>query len=760
MSALVFYLYRVTQKCITVSFTDMAENNSGIWESGPGAENTTSSMDSWEAWAIAAETPPPGFEVNPAIPMLMVDVPVAIFDDWVLSPPVPPIEPRPVIYDAEPMEATPAVPTLMDDIPDALFDDWLLSPSPSTVSRPVLYDAIAIEKKRLAALKRRHEKDEQRKDEALRRAIDERPHVYDAVAIERKRQAALKIRAERCKRRIVTLQRRATPPRTVRIMPPRTSPPPPSPSWDMTDPEIDAYIWAIHEATFQPTPLPPPVPPQPASARPLLPIQQQPGCFYAEDDQQPSTSGQGRTSSVLQPPIPPSLDIPRQPGCYYAEDNQQPSTSRHQNAPSPLKEHYSPEDFQADPDASFREVLMRMLDSVQDRSGGMDNNESHELEWMDDLLKNIDSAVQQSGQAEPATTQEGGGQAESEDNAEEAQTQLSPPPGTPPRPPSPVQLLDTPAKRTFNPQEHYALHDGVVGYSIKFLTETQAYNIEFRDLGKMSAPDYYVNITQVLDAAIQDVARGMQPNDMIRFYMNSEAWKNAINMPYMQVNELTGQRVLQEFMKTDQSNGNTGLEGQGVVMDIVRTIMPRPGAGCSMYGSCRKRIFLELVSWLDAKRCSIDINNQDQMCLARSIVVAIAHWQYANQASNTPEEKAQKKALLAEKKRIQNGQRDYQRVKALELCHRANVDPNRPCGIPEAALFQDILQHSGYRLMIYSAEANFETTFVGPETCVKPLPVLHYDHHYVVLTSLTAFFNVSYFCWNCLKGYYYYYYSH
>ena len=110
----------------------------------------------------------------------------------------------------------------------------------------------------------------------------------------------------------------------------------------------------------------------------------------------------------------------------------------------------------------------------------------------------------------------------------------------------------------------------------------------------MAAPDYYMNITQVLDSAFRDVARGMQPYDMIHFYMNSEAWKSTINMQYMQVNELAGQRVLQEFMKTDQSNGNTGLEGQKVVLDIVRTIMPRPGAGWSIHGRCLTHIFLEM----------------------------------------------------------------------------------------------------------------------------------------------------------------------
>ena len=242
---------------------------------------------------------------------------------------------------------------------------------------------------------------------------------------------------------------------------------------------------------------------------------------------------------------------------------------------------------------------------------------------------------------------------------------------------------------------------------------------------------------------------------MIRFYMKSEAWRNAINMPYMQVNELIGRRVLQEFMKTDQSNGNTGLEGTGVVLDIVRTIMPQPGAGWTIHGSCRKRIFLELAKWLKTKRCAItNIANTDKMCLARSIVVAKAHWKYTNQPNNTPEEQRRKKALMNKKKLIVQLDRPEQHRKALKLCQRAGVNPHRPCGVPEIQVFQNYLQQKGYRLIIYSAEANFDRIFTGPETCLKPLPVLHFDRHYIVLTSMAAFFNTSFFCWNCLKGKY------
>ena len=146
---------------------------------------------------------------------------------------------------------------------------------------------------------------------------------------------------------------------------------------------------AFDEATLHPQP------PPPISAVLSIPLQL--GCHYAEDSQQPSTSHHGGASSPPQAPAPMTLDIPQQPGCYYAQDSQQPSTSRHQGPSSPLRDHYTPEDFQANPDAMFQLLLERMLSTEQD----MDTSSNSDLEWMDELLRNLDATSQQGGHVPP-----------------------------------------------------------------------------------------------------------------------------------------------------------------------------------------------------------------------------------------------------------------------------------------------------------------------------------------------------------------------
>ena len=83
-------------------------------------------------------------------------------------------------------------------------------------------------------------------------------------------------------------------------------------------------------------------------------------------------------------------------------------------------------------------------------------------------------------------------------------------------------------------------------------------------------------------------------------------------------------------MKTDQSNGNLGLELDGVEINIIHMTMPLPGSGCSRLGGCCDRLFISLAVWLQTKQCAITIidnnANGDVLCLGRALVVAIAYY--------------------------------------------------------------------------------------------------------------------------------------
>ena len=52
-------------------------------------------------------------------------------------------------------------------------------------------------------------------------------------------------------------------------------------------------------------------------------------------------------------------------------------------------------------------------------------------------------------------------------------------------------------------------------------------------------------------------------------------------------------------MKTDQSNGNLGLESDGVEINIIHTTMPLPGSGWSRLGGCSDRLYISLAAGVD-----------------------------------------------------------------------------------------------------------------------------------------------------------------
>ena len=153
-----------------------SNNTSWTWESISDIEDVLADVSSRENGAIVPVTPEHDQtkEATLLVPVILDDVPAGMLDDWQLSP-------------------SPAMPLVLAEIPTGFTDDWQLTPSPPVANRAAQYDAAAIERKRQAALKRRHEKEELHREEVLRhRAIDARPCRYDASAIEVKRQAALK----------------------------------------------------------------------------------------------------------------------------------------------------------------------------------------------------------------------------------------------------------------------------------------------------------------------------------------------------------------------------------------------------------------------------------------------------------------------------------------------------------------------------------------------------------------------------------------
>ena len=195
----------------------------------------------------------------------------------------------------------------------------------------------------------------------------------------------------------------------------------------------------------------------------------------------------------------------------------------------------------------------------------------------------------------------------------------------------------------------------------------------------------------------------------------------------MPVAQLTPERVFSQIERVVQSNRDFRLNDT-VVVDIVHVEAPQ--------GSGRKpRTILNIKEFLHKKKAIIAIKNNDDLCLARALVVAIA--------------KIEKSPSF---RILMNAERRTREKKARELHALAKV-PLGPCGLPEVELFQKYL--TKYEINIVSTAHDNSIIYPPKPTTSNATPIyLHlHENHYDVITTMPGFLSSAYFCHACRQAY-------
>ena len=166
---------------------------------------------------------------------------------------------------------------------------------------------------------------------------------------------------------------------------------------------------------------------------------------------------------------------------------------------------------------------------------------------------------------------------------------------------------------------------------------------------------------QILDNTIG----GVPSHDRVRMIIYSTQLEYPIAFPFMAPQHLTTERILSEFQRVIQSNQHFRLNDT-VDVNVIHVSMPSGGKG-------GKRIDVNLEKHLEKKTSVIRIQNHDNLCMARALVVAKAR------IDNDSRDR-----------QIRNYRRPLQTRLAQELHTNAGV-PMGPCGIDEAKHFQAYL---------------------------------------------------------------------
>ena len=247
----------------------------------------------------------------------------------------------------------------------------------------------------------------------------------------------------------------------------------------------------------------------------------------------------------------------------------------------------------------------------------------------------------------------------------------------------------------------------------------------------------YERTQKIFDQLLNDVTEGMNERDQVRFVLRSDQLDTPISIPFIPLIQLTPERVFSQIERVVQSNRDFRLNDT-VTVDIIHVEAPQ-GSGRS------KRTILDIREYLHKKRSIVTIKNNDNLCLARALVTAIAKIEKAPNYRNM----------------IRTGNK-IQEKEAKKLHAAANV-PLGPCGIPEVKMFQKYL--TKYEINIVSG--NHDNSIIYPpkpsttiptnnnnnNNNVTPIYLYLHGNHYDVITTIPGFLSRSYFCHVCKQAY-------
>ena len=279
-------------------------------------------------------------------------------------------------------------------------------------------------------------------------------------------------------------------------------------------------------------------------------------------------------------------------------------------------------------------------------------------------------------------------------------------------------------------QYYYQLESRRKYHSKKFGMTATDHRVRFNNvLADRDLLESYETTHKIIHHLLEDVKEGMAPNDQVRFILRSEQLETPISLPFMTVERLTTERVYSALERVIQSNQEFRLNDT-VTIDINHVLSP-VGSGR------KKRTTFDIDDFLSQKSSVVRIkNNDDDLCLARALVVARA------KKDNDPRYK-----------QIRNSKKPIQREKAFDLHEAANV-PLGPCGLNEVALFQQYLVD--YQIVVISGDHNNSTIYPPPSsgTDEKPLLTLYlHNNHFDVINRVPGFLCRNYCCSRCYKTY-------
>ena len=400
---------------------------------------------------------------------------------------------------------------------------------------------------------------------------------------------------------------------------------------------------------------------------------------------------------VFEVQIPPEYDIYNPEYAIYNNPEETLQNSREEGADDGIIRNIPEEMFRHSPEASDSEVERSHRSRTRAISGTSSSSDS-EVEWSQ---RSRTRAISETSEEESVTQAGQGEKRKSGDDAGD----------------------DDDGEHSY-----YEITGTKERRSKKFSATIKDTEIRFNNtVENMDLIDDRKRTYTIIQHLVDDVTGGVKDRDQIHFVLRSEQLETPIALPFMPRAQFTPERVFAAVERVVQSNREFRLNDT-VHVNVWHVEMPE-GSGR------KKRTETELKKYLLKSRSVVVIENHDDLCLARALVVAIAN------AENDPYYHYLRACDRGQQRR------------AIELHANANV-PLGPCGLEEVRLFQRHLTR--YEINIVSLLQNNAIIYPPPgqvDPDKTPIYLALHNNHYDVITKLPSFLKYVYFCHKCKKGY-------
>ena len=217
----------------------------------------------------------------------------------------------------------------------------------------------------------------------------------------------------------------------------------------------------------------------------------------------------------------------------------------------------------------------------------------------------------------------------------------------------------------------------------------------------------------------------LEPTDIVGFTFSSKDFTRGRGwMPFKEASKISVEEILELIQGVYQSN-SCGLQTGTFQLGVTSIRLPH---GSGRPSTSKFTTFREECR---GRRGIVVIQNSDNLCLPRALVVAMAF--------------VSSRVTFG---KIRDDRNKLQKIKALELCQSVGVAvPATGCGLKQIKQFQEYLKE--YKITVYEYGSKGRDVLFEGEGQGKRLNLLFYEGHFNVITNITGAFVCHFFCETC-----------